>query len=150
MPEGDTIHYIDQVDSSNPVGVRDWTGARLALHAVSSGLAVLALRPRAQIEAYLARPLEQFTGQTMTDPELLRARLEQIKLDGFAWTAGEYTEDISSVAAGIADASGEVIAAVHVHGPSYRFPAASQETSLGLLVAASATRIARALRQTTG
>jgi IclR family transcriptional regulator, acetate operon repressor len=50
VPEGDLIHYVDQVDSDHPVGVRDWTGSRLAMHGVSSGLAVLALRPPAEIE----------------------------------------------------------------------------------------------------
>jgi IclR family transcriptional regulator, acetate operon repressor len=147
VPEGDLVHYIDQVDSDNPVGVRDWTGSRLALHGVSSGLAVLALRPPSAIEAYLAGPLERFTERTMTDPDALRDRLRRIQLDGFAWTAGEYTEDISSVAAAIADGSGEVVAAIHVHGPSYRFPAAGREGALGLQVASAANRIAGTLRE---
>src|SRR6476619_5419343 len=34
VPDGDLIHYIDQVDTPNPVLVRDWTGARAPLHAV--------------------------------------------------------------------------------------------------------------------
>jgi DNA-binding IclR family transcriptional regulator len=147
VPEGETIHYVDQVDSDHPVGVRDWTGSRLALHAVSSGLAVLAHRPRASIDAYLDRPLETFTERTMTDAGQLRARLQRIQLDGYAWTNGEYAEGIASVAAAIADASGEVVAAVHVHGPSYRFPSAGREAELGLQVVAVATRITRTLRQ---
>ena len=28
VPDGDLVHYIDQVDTPNPVLVRDWTGAR--------------------------------------------------------------------------------------------------------------------------
>ncbi|MBA2717799.1 MAG: IclR family transcriptional regulator [Chloroflexi bacterium] len=147
VPEGDLIHYIDQVDSDHPVGVRDWTGARLAMHAVSSGLAVLALRPPAEIERYLAAPLERFADRTMTDPTALRERLRRIQLDGYAWTAGEYTEDVSSVASAIADATGEVVAAIHVHGPSYRFPILGREADLGLEVATVANRIARTLRQ---
>jgi DNA-binding IclR family transcriptional regulator len=147
VPEGDLIHYVDQVDSDHPVGVRDWTGARLALHAVSSGLAVLAHRPRPAIDAYLDRPLERFTERTMTDPGQLRARLQRIQLDGYAWTSDEYAEGIASVAAAIVDANGEVVAAVHVHGPSYRFPPAGDEAGLGLQVVASATRITRTLRR---
>lgn len=147
VPEGDLIHYIDQVDSDHPVGVRDWTGARIAMHAVSSGLAVLALRPPVEIERYLGRPLERFTDRTMTDPDELRARLRKAQLEGYAWTAGEYTEDISSVAAAIADASGEAVAAIHVHGPSYRFPVSGQEAELGREISSTATRIARSLRQ---
>lgn len=147
VPDGDLIHYVDQVDSDQPVGVRDWTGARIPLHAVSSGLAALSLRPPAAIERYLERRLERFTARTMTEPDLLRARLRHVQLDGYAWTAGEYTEDITSVAAAIADASGEVVAAIHVHGPSYRFPPAGREADLGQQVAATANRIGRTLRQ---
>ena len=147
VPDGDLIHYVEQVDSDHPVGVRDWTGARLAIHGVSSGLAVLALRPPAEIDAYLARPLERFTDRTMTDPDQLRTRLQRIVLDGYAWTNGEYTEDISSVAAAIADASGEAVAAIHVHGPSYRFPAVGREAALGREVARAANLIAGTLRQ---
>ncbi|HEX2754044.1 MAG TPA: IclR family transcriptional regulator [Candidatus Limnocylindrales bacterium] len=150
IPEGDTMHYVEQVDSDHPVGVRDWTGSRIAMHAVSSGLAVLALWPRARIEAYLGRPMERFTDRTMTDPVELRTRLQRIQLDGRAWTNGEYAEGIASVAAAIADDSGEVVAAVHVHGPSYRFPPPGREEALGLLVATTATRIARTLRQSAG
>jgi DNA-binding IclR family transcriptional regulator len=150
IPEGGTMHYVEQVDSDHPVGVRDWTGARIAMHAVSSGLAVLALWPRARIDAYLATPLERFTERTMTDPGQLRARLQRIQLDGHAWTNGEYAEGIASVAAAITDADGEVVAAVHVHGPSYRFPRSDRESALGVQLEAAATRIARTLRQGAG
>ena len=150
IPEGDTMHYVEQVDSDQPVGVRDWTGARIAMHAVSSGLAVLSLWPRPRLDAYLRGPLERFTGRTMTDPAELRSRLQGIQLDGRAWTNGEYADGIASVAAAIADASGEIVAAVHVHGPSYRFPAAGREAALGEQVAATAARIARTLREAAG
>jgi DNA-binding IclR family transcriptional regulator len=150
IPEGDLMHYVEQVDSDHPVGVRDWTGARIAMHAVSSGLAVLALWPRTRIDAYLAGPLERFTDRTMTDPAQLRTRLQRIQIDGHAWTNGEYAEGIASVAAAIADAQGEVVAAVHVHGPSYRFPPADRQAALGVQVATAATRIAHALRQGAG
>lgn len=150
IPEGDAMHYVEQVDGVHPVGVRDWTGARIAMHAVSSGLAVLALSPRPRIEAYLGRPLERFTDRTMTEPAQLRARLQRIQLEGCAWTDGEYAEGIASVAAGIADANGDIVGAVHVHGPSYRFPPPDRDTDLGIQVATTATRIARALRQTAG
>jgi DNA-binding IclR family transcriptional regulator len=52
------------------------------------------------------------------------------------------------VAAPIADASGEVIAAVHLHGPSYRFPEAERTAQLAVLVVTGAARIAAGLRET--
>jgi IclR family transcriptional regulator, acetate operon repressor len=140
------VHYVDQVDTPNPVGIRDWTGSRVPLHAVSSGLVFLAHRPAAAVERYLAAPLLALTPRTTTDPAVLRERLRAVALAGFAWVHDEFAEGISSVAAGIADASGEVVAAVHVHGPSYRFPPPGRDAALGLHVATTANRIARTIR----
>lgn len=147
IPDGDQIHYIDQVDTPNPVLVRDWTGARAPLHAVSSGQVLLAFRSAAAIDRYLERPLERFTAVTLTAPDDVRERLREIRRRGYAWAIEEFDPGIASVAAPIADGSGEVIAAVHVHGPSYRFPAAGTEGSLAELVVAGAARIAAGLRE---
>ena len=147
VPDGDLVHYIDQVDTPNPVSVRDWTGSRVPLHAVSSGQVLLAFRPPAAIERYLERPLERFTPRTLVDPEALRERLREVRRDGYSWVSEEFDEGINSVAAPIADASGEVVAAVHLHGPSYRFPAAGTELVVAERVVASAARISRTLRR---
>jgi IclR family transcriptional regulator, acetate operon repressor len=148
MPDGDLVHYIDQVDTVQPVLVRDWTGARAPLHAVSSGQVLLAFRTPAAIERYLERPMERFTDRTLADADAVRERLREVRRRGYAWAIEEFDADISSVAAPIADASGEVIAAVHVHGPSYRFPAAGTEADLAQLVVTGAARIAAGLRET--
>ena len=148
VPDGDLIHYIDQVDTPNPVVVRDWTGARAPLHAVSSGQVLLAFRTPAGIERYLAQPsLERFTPRTLSDPETVRERLRDVRRRGFAWAIEEFDAGIASVAAPIADTSGEVIAAVHIHGPSYRFPPAEREAELSQLVVTGAARIAAGLRE---
>jgi IclR family pca regulon transcriptional regulator len=149
VPDGREVHYIDQVDAPipNPVGIRDWTGSRVPMHAVSSGLVFLAFRPASAVERYLADPPVALTERTVTDPAVIRERLRAIALAGFAWVHDEFAMGISSVAAGIADASGEIVAAIHVHGPSYRFPPAGREAALGLQAATTATRITKALRQ---
>ena len=43
--------------------------------------------------------------------------------------------------------SGEVIAAVHIHGPSYRFPKAGTESAMAQLVVTGAAKIAAGLRE---
>ena len=148
VPDGDLVHYIDQVDTPNPVVVRDWTGARAPLHAVSSGQVLLAFRTPAAIERYLTQPsLERFTERTLTEPEAVRERLRDVRRHGYAWAIEEFDAGIASVAAPIADASGEVIAAVHVHGPSYRFPSAGRAAEMEQLVVTGAARIAAGLRE---
>jgi IclR family transcriptional regulator, acetate operon repressor len=148
VPDGDLVHYIDQVDIPNPVSVRDWTGSRVPLHAVSSGQVLLAFRPPAAVERFLEHPLERFTTRTITDPDALRDRLREVQRDGYAWVREEFDEGINSVAAPISDASGEVVAAVHLHGPSYRFPSDGTADAVAERVVGAAARIATSLRHT--
>ncbi len=144
--DGTTVHYVDHVETPNPVRVRDWTGTRAPLHAVPSGLVLLASLSEAAIERYLERPMERFTPRTVTTAAALRERLAAATLDGYAWGMGEYAEGINSIAAPVADADGEMVAAIHVHGPSYRFPAPGAEEVVEAEIVASAARVSARLR----
>jgi DNA-binding IclR family transcriptional regulator len=150
VPDGREVHYVDQVDAPNPnpVGIRDWTGSRVPMHAVSSGLVFLAHQPSSAVDRYLSQPLVATTERTVVEPAAVRERLRRVALAGYAWVHDEFAIGISSVAAGIADAGGEIVAAVHVHGPSYRFPPPGRDAALGLVVATTAARIGRSLRPT--
>ena len=145
IPEGFVVHYVDQVGTSHQVQVRDWTGTRVPMHAVSSGLVFLAQLPETTLEAYLERELEAFTPRTLASPDALRERLAEVRADGYAWVHEEFAEGLSSVAAGVADSTGVISAAVHVHGPAYRFPA-GREREVGEIVLAGATRASERLR----
>ena len=146
--DGWTVQYVDQVEppNPNPVQVRDWTGTRIALHAVSSGQVFLAQLAAPMLARYLAEPLETFTDRTLTDAPSLLERLREVRRDGHAWVRDEYAVGISSVAAPIADARAEIVAAVHVHGPSYRFPTPGQEDVIAAAVRTAAARIGARLR----
>jgi DNA-binding IclR family transcriptional regulator len=146
VADGRTVHYVDQVDSPNPVSVRDWTGSRIAMHAVSSGQVFLAHFGAPALARYLAEPLERFTARTLTDAGALLERLRDVRREGHAWVRDEYAEGITSVAAPVAGADGEIAAAVHVHGPTYRFPAPEDEGAIAGAVRAAAARIGARLR----
>jgi DNA-binding IclR family transcriptional regulator len=112
---------------------------------VSSGLVFLAHRRPGEVDRYLAGELERFTPRTVIDPAAVRDRLHRIQVDGHAWTRDEYAEGISSVAAPVVDPDGVIVGAVHVHGPSYRFPA--QDPALVTRdVVAAARRLTARLR----
>jgi IclR family acetate operon transcriptional repressor len=145
LPDGYDVHYVDQVESDNPVQVRDWTGTRAPMHAVPSGLVLLAEWPQEALDAYLAHGLAALTSQTVTDARKLVRRLSQARDAGVAWGREEYAEGISSVAAPIRDARGKAIAALHVHGPSYRFPDAGGDDRIAALVKEAAADVSRDL-----
>ncbi len=135
------VVYLDQVNVDNPVQLRDWTGERLRPHMVSSGLVLLAHLSEPERDRYLAGPLEAATPRTTTDRAALRRRLEAVAARGTEWTIDEFVTGISSVAAPVTGAGGQVVAAVHAHGPSYRFPPDGAADQIAAVVADTAGRI---------
>jgi IclR family acetate operon transcriptional repressor len=147
VPDGFAVHYVDQVDTAQQVQIRDWTGTRAPMHAVSSGLVLLAALPASTLDAFLARPLERFTDRTVTEATAIRDRLATVRRYGSAWVHEEFAEGLNSVAAPIEDRTGVVVAAVHVHGPSYRFPGAKDEAEIAATVVDAAHAISGRLRR---
>ncbi len=141
------VLYLDHVECTNEVQVRDWTGTRLPLHVVSSGLVLLAHLEPERIEAWLERPRDSFTTRTVTDPAALRARLDAVRRDGSVWTTEEFHEGITSVAAPVLSSTGGVIAALHCHGPSYRFPPQARQDEIAALVHDVAGRLGTRLSE---
>ena len=145
LPDGYDVLYVDQVECDHPVQVRDWTGTRAPMHAVPSGLVLMADWPPDAVDAYVARGLPALTPRTVVDPDQLRARLEDVRAAGYAWGLQEFAEGIDSVAAPIRDAKGNAVAAIHVHGPAYRFPPRRGEERVAREVVDSAAAISREL-----
>ena len=143
--DGGQVYYLDQTESSSNIQVRDWTGEHAPLHAVPSGLVILAHQRPDFINRYLTSPLVQCTPWTMTDPGELRDRLEQIRSIGYAWVYEEFAEELNSVAAPIFESGGHVEAALHVHGPAYRFPNPDDTHDLGMAVIEAAGRLSMQL-----
>lgn len=141
VPDGNKIHYVAQEYAENNIQVRDWSGTLLPMHVVPSGLVILAHWPEDQVDSYIKGGLAAYTRHTLTDPLLFRERLERIRREGSSWVVEEFAEGISSVASPIYDIQGRVEGAIHVHGPSYRFPGRSDPDAIAAVVAAAAARI---------
>ena len=134
VPDGYRVHYIAQAHSDNPIQVRDWTGELVPMHVVASGLVMLAHWPDEPLERYLRRPLQRFTDRSVTDPDRVRVRLSEVRELGHSWVFEEYVEGINAVAAPILDHRGRPRAAVHIHGPAYRFPPPDRRDAIAGLV----------------
>lgn len=134
VPDGHRAHYIDQVSSDNDIQVRDWTGARISMHATPSGQVMLSTWPEERLARFLERPLNAYTDATLTEPEDLRKRLARVHEDGYVWAYEELTEGLNSVATALRDTRGRLVGAIHVHGPAYRFPATGTTEETGRLL----------------
>lgn len=147
IPDGFKVHYVDQTEAEHPVQVRDWTGELIPMHVVASGLVVMAHWPDQQTDRYLRRKLEQMTPNTIVDPKQIWKRLAAIREKGYIWAYEEFVEGINSVAAPVLERNGRITAALHVHGPSYRFPGDEDKQRIGKAVADGARKLSRALER---
>ncbi|CAB4865377.1 unannotated protein [freshwater metagenome] len=139
--DGDEVLYLDHVSAETVIQIQDWTGKRVPLHVVSSGLVLLAHETPQRIAATVAKGLDPFTEHTMTTKSQLSKRLASIREAGFAWTLEEFQIGLNSIAAPVFNSAGHVVAAIHCHGPSYRFPTASNRDQIAAAVVAAARRL---------
>lgn len=142
VADGRNMYYLDHAEAESEIQVRDWTGESSPIHTVPSGLVVMAYWSERKLDAFLRSDLTRTTPWTVTDPDEIRSRLEQVRSLGYAWVYEEFAEGINSVAAPIFEADGTVEAAVHIHGPAYRFPDPDRSHDLGIMVIDAASSVA--------
>jgi DNA-binding IclR family transcriptional regulator len=138
------VLVIDEVASSNPMGMTQDVGNRLPLHATATGKVLLAARPEAEIDARLAEPLEAMTEQTHVEPGRLRSELARVRQEGVASAIGELELGFTAVAAPVVDRERQVVAAISVGGPSLRLTA-ERLPEISAMVQMSARQISRQL-----
>ena len=137
--------YVTQVAAPGPVQVTDWTGQRFPLHTIAAGQAFMGSWTDERVATYAADGLAGFTEATVTTLVGLRQRVGEVRRRGVAWTLGEFSEEITGVAAPVCDPDGEAVASVTVYGPGWRFPGDADTTEIGRLVRETAERVGRLL-----
>ena len=143
--DGRDVLCVLEVKPESEIQVRDWTGTRSPLHAVPAGLLFLASFAPDALDLYLAGDLVATSDRTMTDPEAIRRRLAEVAQVGSVWVYGELSADLNSVAAPVLGPDGDVVAGLHVHGPSFRYPAKGRADAIAALVRDMAARLSAQL-----
>ena len=138
--DGTDIVYVLRVPThkimKNSLGV----GSRLPAYCTSMGRMLLASLPDAELRSRLAASaLEARTRHTVTDPEILRTRIQQVGRQGWCLVNQELEEGLISVAAPVSDRTGRMVAAINISGQANRTSArVMQDTILPALRAAAA------------
>ena len=145
VADGYRVQYVAQLESPTAVQVRDWTGSRIPMHLVPSGIVFMAHWPEERLTRFLSRDLEKTTALSVIEPAEIRTRLARAREDGYAWVFEEFTEGINSVAAPVLNQEGRPIAALHIHGPAYRFPAPKTGAAIGVLLARTGQQVSERL-----
>lgn len=140
--DGPEIVYIGRFPGQHLVNVDIMVGSRLPALFTASGTVILSRRTEAERDEVFAqtefRPL---TPSTVTDPGLLRARIQEAAEKGYAIVANETVLGDISVAAAITDEHGRAVAAVNIAAPTTRWSIERVEEELAHHVQVAATSI---------
>jgi len=95
-------------------------GQMLPLHCTAIGKAHLAFDPEEQLRSSLPEQLDRYTADTIIDRAALLEQLQCVARDGYSVDAGEFFEDVASVAVPIRDYTRSVVGSLAIAGPCYR------------------------------
>ncbi|OYV33807.1 MAG: hypothetical protein B7Z80_23020 [Rhodospirillales bacterium 20-64-7] len=112
-------------------------GRRGPLHAGSSRI-LLAFAPEAVQTQLLAQRLNRFTPATRIDPTWVAADLQRIRTRNYLITSDEVVAGAVGIGAPVRDATGSVIAVLHISTPSMRMRPPRPRTVLPLVMDAAA------------
>jgi DNA-binding IclR family transcriptional regulator len=111
---------IEKVESSQSMKCTSQVGKRVPLHAGAPTKILMAYLPAEKIEQIIEQGLQKFTESTVTEPDILRNQLEEIRQKGYCISNGELDLGSLGIAFPIRNHEGKVIAAISVVGPEFR------------------------------
>jgi len=115
VPTPRGVEHLAQRDSRHFVGGTNWVGRGVPLHATANGKVFLAWGATPVPET-----LERLTPRTITDEAKLARELDKIRARGYATAQDELELGLSALAAPVYGASGDVVAALSISGPTIR------------------------------
>lgn len=139
---GDEMLVIDEVFGSRLMKSVLSVGTRWPAFATSTGNAMMAYLPAADLEKLLQEPLPQLTPKTITSPEVLRRNLVQVREDGYAIVAEALELGFVAIGAAICNYDGYPIAAISLDGPTVRLTG-TRLIEVGAFVRDAALRISK-------
>lgn len=119
VEEGGKLVCLAKSETSPPPAITLSIGREYELHTLAHGQAILTCLSDERVEEVVsAHGLTARTDATLTDPGPLVERLKLVEEVGVAYSAGEYAEGVSTLAAPVVTESGdEVAGAIGVVGP---------------------------------
>jgi DNA-binding IclR family transcriptional regulator len=132
-------------ESTQSVRTPITVGARTPVHCTSLGKAMLAFWAPPEADAFLrGRIFKARTRKTITGSLRLKQDLRAIRTRGYSIDDEEFEEGLRCIGAPVRDASGAVIAAISIAGPTFRV-IESRVSAIGAAVSKAAQAISSQL-----
>ncbi|MGB6007868.1 IclR family transcriptional regulator [Castellaniella sp.] len=119
--EGDSMRYLERVETHHPLRLSMEVGAHVPLHCTATGKLMLAFMDDAARQAVLDRiTLASHTPRTLTQRDVLEQDLAITRQRGIGIDHEEFILGMVAVAVPVFDGKGRMIAAIASHGPTAR------------------------------
>jgi DNA-binding IclR family transcriptional regulator len=115
----EAVENIAQIDAKFLLSSRNWVGQKVPYHASAAGKVLLAF----QVANVSSGKLEKLTSKTITNPSVLQAELEKVRLNGYAIIIDELEVGLVAISVPVRNEKSKVVAALSVSGPSTRLNA---------------------------
>ncbi len=126
--EEDKAVYVLKKESSFTIRMYSRVGKAIPLYCTAIGKVLLSDMDEKSLEGYLSSvKLRPFTPNTVTDTDILKQELSQIRERGWATDNEEHEMGTLCIGSPIRDYTGKVVAAMSVSWPLFRFNPEEQE-----------------------
>lgn len=119
---GPEVDVVAQADGARLLGITNWVGRSIALHASAAGKLVLADLDERALQNWVTRKRpSRLTPNTIVDPAPLIAELQRVRDQGWAEIDEESEPGLASIAVAIRDHDGTLTGMIGISGPRDRF-----------------------------
>ncbi len=119
--DGDSVLYLDRVESNFPLRAELHPGSRVPVHCTGLGKLFLAYLPPRTRKRILERiDLKSYTSRTLTRAEDIEEDCAETRQRGYSINNEEYHDGIISVAVPVQSDTDHVIAGLAIHAPAAR------------------------------
>ncbi|MFF2175827.1 IclR family transcriptional regulator [Lysinibacillus sp. NPDC058147] len=134
---------VEIAESSQTIKFSVSIGTRTPLYIGASCRTIMAYLPENRQMDIMSKGMEQFTPETITDPDEMLLDLEKIRNQGWCFTTGEYSHSVFGIGVPLFNSKGEIIASLTLAGPVYRKPTVEKLPEIVRIIQYAAMSIQR-------
>ena len=119
-----TIFYLAKKEYPRKIQLMTHLGDRASFNCTALGKILIAFLPKDERKKiYLNVGFHKCTENSIVNEKKYEEEINKVKIQGFAMDNEEYEKDVTCIAAPVKNHYGQVVAAISISGPSYRFDA---------------------------
>lgn len=135
--EGHEGVTVEIAESSNNIRFAVSKGTRTPLYLGASAKSIMAFLPEEEQHKIIAQGLKKKTEKSTTQKEALLKDLKKIEERKWAYTEGEYSEDVFGISTPLFTSEGKILASLTIAGPVYRMNEDNRKNILSMLIEAT-------------